>query len=269
MRRVLAIIGSVAALTMLSSCWAMPGHDADRSGYNPDEHVITPANVATMTKAWSYGGGGPNSMFSPVVSSAGVHTIAPCGIATLDPATGGDTMGQGAHRRRVFLQRAGGHHQPQRAVRRREHGPGRRQHQLPHPSGPPPCALVLAGWHQRVRCSHRCVRHHLGARRDSRPARQPRRGRHRHDDPVPGGAAGARGPRADGGQRPAARVRRQPRALHARHPHAVPSRRRRRPGLPLRRGREHLWIERWTRLPDLDLHGRRFDLGQPGAGARW
>ena len=88
MRRVLAVIGSVAALGMLSGCWAMPGHDADRSGYNPDEHTISPANVATMTKAWTYGGGGPNPMSSPVVSSAGVHAIAPCGIATLDPATG-------------------------------------------------------------------------------------------------------------------------------------------------------------------------------------
>ena len=88
-KRLVGFVVSVATFGLLSGCWAMPGHDPDRTGYNPDEHVISPANVATMTKAWSYGGGGTNPMFSPVVSSAGVHAIAPCGIATLDPATGG------------------------------------------------------------------------------------------------------------------------------------------------------------------------------------
>ena len=67
----------------------MPGHDPDRTGYNPDEHVISPANVADHDQGVVVRRRGHEPDVSPVVSSAGVHAIAPCGIATLDPATGG------------------------------------------------------------------------------------------------------------------------------------------------------------------------------------
>ena len=90
MRRVLAIVGSIAALTMLSACWTVPGADSDRSGHNPTEHTISPANVATMTKAWTFDAGEDVPTQSPVRSRGGIHVVASCRLVTLDPATGAE-----------------------------------------------------------------------------------------------------------------------------------------------------------------------------------
>jgi hypothetical protein len=65
----------IGALLLLAGCWwPVPGHDADRTGYNPDETALTPASVGDLAVRWSLQFDGPLAE-GPVVSSAGVHVV--------------------------------------------------------------------------------------------------------------------------------------------------------------------------------------------------
>ena len=46
-------IAMLAMLGVLAGCWAVPGAGPQRSGHNPFESVITPANVASLAKEWT------------------------------------------------------------------------------------------------------------------------------------------------------------------------------------------------------------------------
>jgi outer membrane protein assembly factor BamB len=46
-------IGVGLVLTLAACDWPMPGHDANRSGYNPGEATLTPDTVAGLTEAFS------------------------------------------------------------------------------------------------------------------------------------------------------------------------------------------------------------------------
>lgn len=61
----------LAAGLGLSGCWLQPGFDAERSGFNPLDSVITPANVAGLHVAWTAHLG--PEVNDPAVSPGGVY----------------------------------------------------------------------------------------------------------------------------------------------------------------------------------------------------
>lgn len=84
----------------LAGCWPVPGHDANRSGFNDLETAIDAGNVATLDVAWEHpvgfivpNGGSPvfirERAGHPIVSNAGLVTLTTqSSIAAFDPATG-------------------------------------------------------------------------------------------------------------------------------------------------------------------------------------
>ncbi|HEY3141617.1 MAG TPA: PQQ-binding-like beta-propeller repeat protein [Acidimicrobiales bacterium] len=52
--RATIVLAAVAAMALLSSCnWAQPGFGPEGQRYNPFEHTISVANVATLAPAWT------------------------------------------------------------------------------------------------------------------------------------------------------------------------------------------------------------------------
>lgn len=89
MRRILRV-GAVAALVLTGAgCWPVPGHDANRTGWNDLETDITPITVGRLERAWTFTNFGGTEVLDPVVSPDGVHAaLGGCGVATVDAATG-------------------------------------------------------------------------------------------------------------------------------------------------------------------------------------
>ena len=71
--------------------WQQPGYDATNAGFNPNEHTITTANVATLKQVWHHGGDGTYS--DPVVANGDVALTTRAngrcsGIEVLNQTTG-------------------------------------------------------------------------------------------------------------------------------------------------------------------------------------
>jgi len=58
----------------MAGCWLQPGFDAERSGFNPLDGVITPANVAGLHRVWTAHLG--SEVNDPAVSADGVYVTA-------------------------------------------------------------------------------------------------------------------------------------------------------------------------------------------------
>ncbi len=84
--------GALLVLVVLiaSGCWTVSGGGPSRSGFNPLEGAITPANVATLTPGWSWTV--PNdptaSVQGPAVVPGGAYVASGREVFALDPATG-------------------------------------------------------------------------------------------------------------------------------------------------------------------------------------
>ena len=75
---------------VLAGCWTVPGAGPERSGHNPNEHGLTPANVANLEPDWTWQAEWETDKYvrDPVVSVAGVHVSVGHKLVTIDPATG-------------------------------------------------------------------------------------------------------------------------------------------------------------------------------------
>ncbi len=69
-RRIGTAVIAITIVVVLGGCWAQPGSDAERSGYSPLDHGITPANVAQLHVTWTKTLPGPVN--EPAVTDAGV-----------------------------------------------------------------------------------------------------------------------------------------------------------------------------------------------------
>jgi len=79
-------LGAALALTLAACDWPMPGHDANRSGYNPGETTLTPDTVVGLTEAFSVplpAGSGP-----PVVAAGRLLATAESTVHSFDRRTG-------------------------------------------------------------------------------------------------------------------------------------------------------------------------------------
>src|SRR6187551_3006490 len=86
-RRMMMVAMAVAAVLGLSACWPYPGHDPDRSSYNPGERTISQATVGNLVESWA----APlddSVAGTPVVSSSGVHVVAGKSVYGFDIHTG-------------------------------------------------------------------------------------------------------------------------------------------------------------------------------------
>ena len=89
MRRIARSLGVVGVALALTSCWAVPGQNANRTAHNAFETELTPATVGELTQAWASDPFFPLATSDPVVSSAGVHAVVGgCAAFTFDPADG-------------------------------------------------------------------------------------------------------------------------------------------------------------------------------------
>jgi outer membrane protein assembly factor BamB len=88
--RALAAVGAGLALP---GCWLQPGFDASQTRWNPAEDEITPANVASLTEAWSVEMEAPEA-FEPLVYGGRVFVGRQAsesrggGVLALDAASG-------------------------------------------------------------------------------------------------------------------------------------------------------------------------------------
>ena len=89
MGKLRALLAAGGLVVALAGCWPMPGQNADRTSHNPFERSITSDNVGRLHQLWRWDSPDPN-VFGPVTSSAGVHVVVPCGMVTLDAATGAE-----------------------------------------------------------------------------------------------------------------------------------------------------------------------------------
>ena len=66
---------SIATLMVLTGCWTVPGAGPQRSGHNPFETAITPANAASLGREWTWQADWttPRQVSDPVISVSGVH----------------------------------------------------------------------------------------------------------------------------------------------------------------------------------------------------
>lgn len=65
------VVVAIVAVIVFGGCWAQPGSDAERSGYSPLEHGITPANVAQLHVSWTKQL--TVDVHEPLVTAAGVY----------------------------------------------------------------------------------------------------------------------------------------------------------------------------------------------------
>src|SRR5262245_3941832 len=92
--------GSAQRTASASGDWPMYRHDRAGTGFSPLAQ-ITPANVSTLARAWTYGlqadppapsgpgnQGGVNSQATPIVVGGVMYVPAANRIVALDPATG-------------------------------------------------------------------------------------------------------------------------------------------------------------------------------------
>ena len=81
-------IGVLLALVPLlaGGCWRQDGGDAAHSGFDPAEHQVTSANVATLTRAWTTRIGNPST--SPVIAGSSTFAASADGVTSYDVATG-------------------------------------------------------------------------------------------------------------------------------------------------------------------------------------
>lgn len=83
---------AVASVLVLAGCWTVPGAGPERSGHNPHEYGLTPANVASLELDWTWQAewDTPKAVLDPIVSPAGVHVTSGHKLVTVDPATGAE-----------------------------------------------------------------------------------------------------------------------------------------------------------------------------------
>ena len=81
---------SIATLTMLTGCWTVPGAGPQRSGQNPFETAITPANAASLGREWTWQADWTTArqVSDPVVSASGVHVSVGHELVTIKPGDG-------------------------------------------------------------------------------------------------------------------------------------------------------------------------------------
>ena len=81
-------VGVLAAgvLLVATGCWRQDGGDAAHTGFDPAEHKVTAANVATLSRTWTTATGNPST--SPVISGSSVFAAGPDGVTAYDIVNG-------------------------------------------------------------------------------------------------------------------------------------------------------------------------------------
>ncbi len=77
----------LTTLAAAQTDWPVYGHDAGGTRHSPLTQ-ITPANVATLERAWTFHGGRPGSQVTPVVVGGIMYITAPEAVHALEPETG-------------------------------------------------------------------------------------------------------------------------------------------------------------------------------------
>lgn len=81
------------ALLVLAGCWTVPGAGPSRSGHNPFEPILTPANVGLLSPEWTWQAewDTPRAVLDPIASPSGVHITVGHKLVTVDPASGAES----------------------------------------------------------------------------------------------------------------------------------------------------------------------------------
>jgi outer membrane protein assembly factor BamB len=82
----------LGALVLLTGCWTVPGAGPQRSGHNAAELALTPANVASLERDWTWQAEWttPRAVQDPIVTPGGVHVSVGHKLVTVDPNTGAE-----------------------------------------------------------------------------------------------------------------------------------------------------------------------------------
>src|SRR5262252_4926712 len=82
------VLAALVLVCATAGCWTEEGFDAAHSGFNPNESVLTAANVHGLTRAWTANTGTTTTVFTPIVVANRVFVGANDAIEAFDTGTG-------------------------------------------------------------------------------------------------------------------------------------------------------------------------------------